>query len=389
MSDPTQASPGDEPPTAPVPAPGADAPVSTDRVFEGRDIQRGLWLWMAIIVAGAIGSTLLGHVEGAVLFAGAGAFALAQASDAASALERYRLFVDHGLPQGSLHGGLVRWLIGALVPIAGAFFYLMFGLYAWHGAGERPMAFAAIWCACAVVTCLLLAWRPFADAIMREFFHGTPGRTRRLTARLVVIALLLPAPAFQVMPSLLATLVQGDTTLADAPSLIAQLLGELAIAFAGVGLFVRRDWHAVRERLGLTAMRPRDYLVVVAGVVGAIALNGGTEWIEHHLFPALWKQDAYVTGLIAARMPLATSLLLGVSAGFGEELAIRGALQPRLGIPLSALLFASGHVQYSWFGMLTVGLLGVLLGVIRKRTNTTTAIVVHALYDIFAAVTTV
>ena len=371
MSDPTQAASGDQLPAAPDPGPSA----STDRVFEARDIQRGLWLWLAIIVAGAVGATLLGHVEGALLFAGAGAFALAQASDAASTLERYRLFVDQELPEGSLYGGLVRWLVSALVPVAGALFYLMFGLYAWRGAGDRPLAFAAIWCAGAVLTCLLLAWRPFADAITRKFFHGTPGHTRRLTARLVVIALLLPPPAFQLMPALLATVVQGDSTLADAPSLIAQLLGELAIALAGVGLFVRRDWRAVRERLGLTAMRPRDYLVVAAG-------------LEHHFLPALWKQDAYVTSLIAAKMPLATSLLLGVSAGLGEELAVRGALQPRLGIPLSALLFASGHVQYSWFGMLTVGLLGVMLGVIRKRTNTTTAIVVHALYDIFAVVTT-
>jgi hypothetical protein len=37
--------------------------------------------------------------------------------------------------------------------------------------------------------------------------------------------------------------------------------------------------------------------------------------------------------------------------------------------------------------MLTVGLLGVLLGVIRARTSTTTAIVVHVLYDLFAVFT--
>jgi hypothetical protein len=50
------------------------------------------------------------------------------------------------------------------------------------------------------------------------------------------------------------------------------------------------------------------------------------------------------------------------------------------------VLFAAGHVQYTWFGMLTILLLGLSLGLIRARTNTTTAIVVHALYDIFAAI---
>jgi hypothetical protein len=37
--------------------------------------------------------------------------------------------------------------------------------------------------------------------------------------------------------------------------------------------------------------------------------------------------------------------------------------------------------------MLTILLLGLSLGVIRGRANTTTAIVVHALYDMVAALT--
>ena len=92
--------------------------------------------------------------------------------------------------------------------------------------------------------------------------------------------------------------------------------------------------------------------------------------------------------LIAGDLAPATVLLLGLSAGVGEELLVRGALQPRTGIFWAALLFASGHVQYTWFGMLTIGLLGVVLGTVRARANTTTAIVVHALYDIYAAFST-
>jgi membrane protease YdiL (CAAX protease family) len=64
---------------------------------------------------------------------------------------------------------------------------------------------------------------------------------------------------------------------------------------------------------------------------------------------------------------------------------VRGALQPRLGLLLSSLLFAALHVQYTWFGMGTVALLGMLLGYLRQRTNTTTAIAVHAAYDVIAA----
>jgi len=43
-------------------------------------------------------------------------------------------------------------------------------------------------------------------------------------------------------------------------------------------------------------------------------------------------------------------LLLGLSAGIGEEITLRGALQPKLGLALTSLLFAALHVQYSWYG---------------------------------------
>jgi len=384
MSDPTQAPPAGDPPGAPAPATDAAA----DRVFEAADIQRGLWLWLGVVTAGGVLAALLGHAEGAILFAAAGAFALAQASDAAATLEGYRRFVDDEMPSDRLHGRLLRFLAGALVPIAGALFYAAFGAYAWSGAGEKPLVFVAWWCFGAALVSLSLASRRVADLVTWALFRGATGRTRRLTARLTVLALMLPLAAVPVMPGLLAQLKQSGGALADAPGLAAQLLAEIAVAFAGVGLFVRRDWSAVRERLGLQAMRPAHAVLALAGLVAAVVLNGGSGWIEQHVFPALFAHDEDVTRMIAARLPFVTSLLLGTSAGVGEELMMRGALQPRLGIPLCSLLFASAHVQYSWFGMLTVGLLGVLLGVIRARSNTTTAIVVHALYDIYAAVTT-
>jgi membrane protease YdiL (CAAX protease family) len=76
--------------------------------------------------------------------------------------------------------------------------------------------------------------------------------------------------------------------------------------------------------------------------------------------------------------------VLGLSAGIGEELTMRGALQPRLGLAATALLFASLHVQYSWFGITVIFLLGLVLGLLRKHTNTSVAMAVHALYDMAA-----
>jgi hypothetical protein len=177
---------------------------------------------------------------------------------------------------------------------------------------------------------------------------------------------------------------ESPVPLASPGALVSQLLGEIAVALAGVGWLVRRRWRETLERLGLGAVRPAHAGIIVAGLAGAIGINAAMESLQHAAFPALWQQDQEVTRLIAGKMPVWTMLLLGLSAGFGEEVTLRGALQPRLGIVLTALFFACGHVQYSWWGMLTIGLLGAMLGLVRRQANTTAAIVVHGLYDIFA-----
>ena len=77
--------------------------------------------------------------------------------------------------------------------------------------------------------------------------------------------------------------------------------------------------------------------------------------------------------------------MLGLSAGVGEEVLVRGALQPRSGLVWASVIFGAAHVQYSWFGMLVIVALGLTLGLVRRHSNTTTAIVVHAAYDVLAA----
>jgi len=72
-----------------------------------------------------------------------------------------------------------------------------------------------------------------------------------------------------------------------------------------------------------------------------------------------------------------------VAAGFGEEVSIRGLLQPRFGILLPALLFASLHAfQYSWDGLISVFLAGLVFAYIRRYSNTTTSAITHTVYDL-------
>ena len=65
-------------------------------------------------------------------------------------------------------------------------------------------------------------------------------------------------------------------------------------------------------------------------------------------------------------LTLASSVAIAVAAGVGEELAVRGVLQPRLGLVFANLFFAAGHaLQYSIDGVLSVFLLGLVFGALR------------------------
>jgi membrane protease YdiL (CAAX protease family) len=65
-----------------------------------------------------------------------------------------------------------------------------------------------------------------------------------------------------------------------------------------------------------------------------------------------------------------------------EELFVRGALQPRFGILVSNILFTALHAtQYNFDALTSVFLAGIVLGLIRKYSNTTTSAIVHGLYD--------
>jgi len=79
---------------------------------------------------------------------------------------------------------------------------------------------------------------------------------------------------------------------------------------------------------------------------------------------------------------LAPAIAIALAAGIGEEIMFRGALQPRLGIVAAALIFAVLHAQYAIsLATLEIFILGVFLGLLRRRAGTTAAIIAHSGYD--------
>ncbi len=159
----------------------------------------------------------------------------------------------------------------------------------------------------------------------------------------------------------------------------------LLLALAGVGLFVRRSGVQVMERLGLSLDPPswKHLLLAVALVALLLAFDYGVNAAWSALDPAGYQALSDVTDqLFGGLMSVGGAIVLGLSAGISEELLFRGALQPKLGLVLSAALFAVGHLQYGFtVAMLEVFVIGLVLGLVRKRANTTTAILIHAGYN--------
>jgi uncharacterized protein len=220
-----------------------------------------------------------------------------------------------------------------------------------------------------------------------SFVHGMA------LALVVSLSLILLAPLIVTgLPPLLSDafmqIAESSGSLDEQSGLLATvyvLVWTVPLAIFAVGYGVRRDFAASLRRLGF--VRPSLKQVAI-GVVVAVVLVVAASYLDKGiglLWEALgWPRtdgEAFSKLIAFAFTPLG-AIVLGISAGLGEELGVRGVLQPRLGILLSNLLFASLHaLQYGWDGVLVVFLLGAVFGILRNRTNTTTSAIAHGLYD--------
>jgi hypothetical protein len=169
---------------------------------------------------------------------------------------------------------------------------------------------------------------------------------------------------------------------------LAQETPFLIMALAGVGLFIRRNAGGAAERLGLT--RPAWWQMVLAlAAAGAFfAFIQGADSLSHLWTPGIASQvdrtTQHVFGGLNDPIGIAAIALL---PGICEEILFRGALQPRLGLLVTAVLFTSIHTQYGLsFDALSVLIVAIGLGLIRKYTNTTTSGLAHITYNLLAGI---
>lgn len=142
-------------------------------------------------------------------------------------------------------------------------------------------------------------------------------------------------------------------------------------SFMMVGLFLKRDLQQALKRLALvlpTAIQVLIALVLALTMVVAFS-------IIDEAIRAFWEMmgwqttdpELVMTLFESALTPLG-ALVLSISAGVGEELAVRGVLQPRFGM--------------IWPSLLSVFLAGMAFAFLRKYTNTSTCAIAHTVYDL-------
>ncbi|RMG84619.1 MAG: CPBP family intramembrane metalloprotease, partial [Chloroflexi bacterium] len=169
----------------------------------------------------------------------------------------------------------------------------------------------------------------------------------------------------------------------DPQNLWFQVAFYLSVSLLGVGLFSRRTWPQVLERLGLTSFSFND---IKQGVGMGIAMYGlmiALNIIGVIFFPQS-PEIAYdeILSLSTPESILSFGFLIALTAAISEEILFRGALQPVFGITLTSLFFALTHLQYTFtWASVIIFFVSLGFGYVRQHTSTTAAIIAHFVYN--------
>jgi uncharacterized protein len=166
--------------------------------------------------------------------------------------------------------------------------------------------------------------------------------------------------------------------------LLVQAAAFVAIAYIAVGFPYWRDLRAATERLGIVIPDPRTIGIAIVATFACFVVASIVGLVSQQFDPGLNASlDEVVDQMTAQVQNPIGAVVLGASAGIGEEAIFRGALQPRYGIIIPSLLFMMLHGPQYGFNLALLGLLAVsiILGLLRMRVNTTAAMITHALFN--------
>lgn len=181
-----------------------------------------------------------------------------------------------------------------------------------------------------------------------------------------------------------------DTQGVSLDLVVIQALIQVFVAVLGVGYGVRRTLADVLSRLHLRWPTRED---IAWGAMGGFVLFVSVAVISATLFTILValgivteqqleEQTRAAESLANAFATLPEAFVLSASAGIGEEILFRGALQPVFGNVITSVLFALLHTQSLLsLGLLLLFFVSLGLGWIRTRYSTTAAIIAHFTYN--------
>lgn len=104
-------------------------------------------------------------------------------------------------------------------------------------------------------------------------------------------------------------------------------------------------------------------------------------WMTSHVPAFVRLRDRLISMMQFEALKFWHAFAFGVMAGVPEEILFRGAVQPRLGLLLTALIFGALHA-ISWMYFIYAAGAGLLLGlVVEWRGNLWAATLAHFAYD--------
>lgn len=156
----------------------------------------------------------------------------------------------------------------------------------------------------------------------------------------------------------------------------------LAMALAAIGLGMTRPVASAARRLGLAIPRWWHVALALAVANAYILLTYPANVLTYWITPEAYSGIVQILHKTDGSLPYWAALAYALLAGICEESLFRGAIQPRVGIVATAVLFAAIHVQYGLTPILgLVFAAGLTYGLIRRHLNLTTAVIAHAATD--------
>jgi membrane protease YdiL (CAAX protease family) len=251
------------------------------------------------------------------------------------------------------------------------------------GAGGQSSTEVDVGIMVTAVVAAALASKPMRERVARVLPVDPDNPVHALA--LVLAVLLFGTQVTSILFTNVATADQPALTVGD---LIAQEAPFLILAAAGVGVFMRRNLPQVTARLGLVIPTWWQVVIALAAAGMFFAFGQAMDVLSHTLTPDIARHVDRTTqqlfGGLNNPVGIAT---LALAPGICEEIMFRGALQPRLGLLATALLFTSIHTQYGLsLDALSVFVIALGLGLIRKFTNTTSSMICHVTYNLVVGI---